>query len=347
MKQRNAVLDIAKGLSIFCVMIVHFEFVGLYSLGSAFSVPMFFILSGYLTKPQQDFGGYVKKRAARLMIPYAVTCAVIAVVATAFHILLRNEENPVRVFFRWIFAGVYGAGDTYTEPFFIPQIGGIWFMWAMLWGMIGLQLLLRLPKQIRWLVAVILFVAGTWTAEHCFWLPFSFQAGLCAIGFMYIGYVGKTLVPVYQKQSRLVKGLFLAVCVIGFGLFCYFFEGYWLVHCEYQHGILDILGSLCACVCALAASALIDRYGHLSKLILSWMGVNSLVILCVHIFELVAFPWDRFAGWVVSLGVSEYLASALVVRLCKVIWITIASILCVRWNVTRRIFGLPVLPKKQ
>ena len=51
--KRNRMLDIARGMAMMGVFLLHFQFVGLYPLGGVL-VALFYVISGYLTKPRPD-----------------------------------------------------------------------------------------------------------------------------------------------------------------------------------------------------------------------------------------------------------------------------------------------------
>ena len=340
LKERNESLDIARGIGMIGVILIHMEFVGLYPACAAFCVPIFFLISGYLTRPAADLKKYILKRAKQLMLPYAFTCTVIIVLAFALSLMLADAASPGETLIKWAYAALYGAGDEYTSPFYIPSIGAIWFLWASLWGMILLQLVLKIAKVMWQSFAVLaIFLVGLITARFI-WLPFSIQAGMCAAGFMYIGYEVRELFPMYVTWRGELKAMLLAGCAVAYGLFCYFFEGFWLVHCEIAHGPLDIIGSLAGCVLVMAVSELIARRGRLSKRVLAAIGRYSLVVLCMHIIELDIFPWDAVCAVMVSAGISQYLAWNVIVRLLKVTWIALASTACVKSPVARRIFSI-------
>ena len=84
-------------------------------------------------------------------------------------------ENAFDEFQNWCYAALYGAGDTYTEPFWIPGIGAIWFLWATFWGSIFLIISFKFDKYIRLLFIVGLFAVG-YFSRRIFWFPFSIQA---------------------------------------------------------------------------------------------------------------------------------------------------------------------------
>ena len=177
MQTRIRFIDIARGISIFAIIIGHLGVWSIIRVVFTFHVPIFFLITGYFMKlePTVDF---IRNKIRTLVVPYAVTCAVIIVCAGIYSFLVG--DNVVAVMLDWLYAAFYGAGDSYTEPFKIKAIGAIWFLWATFWGSLILQLSLKWKVHIRILWILALFTVGYMTAHRLFWFPLSIQAGCCA-----------------------------------------------------------------------------------------------------------------------------------------------------------------------
>ena len=59
---------------------------------------------------------------------------------------------------------------------------------------------------------------------------------------------------------------------------------------HFGRGVIDIIGSLCACYIIIIISKLLEII-KVSKII-ERIGKESLLILCVHIIDLTFIPWD-------------------------------------------------------
>ena len=127
--KRNRILDIARGMALVGTMIVHFQFVGLYPLGGVL-ITLFYVISGYLVKIHSDKKTFIKAKAKQLLIPYGVTALAMTICGAVSNVIFGNGESTGKVIVEWLYAAVYGAGDPYTEPFYIKSIGGIWFLLA-------------------------------------------------------------------------------------------------------------------------------------------------------------------------------------------------------------------------
>ena len=199
-------------------------------------------------------------------------------------------ENAFDEFQNWCYAALYGAGDTYTEPFWIPGIGAIWFLWATFWGSIFLRISFKFDKYIRLLFIVGLFAVG-YFSRRIFWFPFSIQAGACATMFIYMGYLwrgAKTKISELPKEVKIFSVLFALLTWISF---IKNFQSFWLVHCDIGRGIIDIFGCICACVIVILISKMIECKMKYIGGSLAYLGRDSLLILCVHIVELDLLPW--------------------------------------------------------
>lgn len=336
--QRNNTIDIARGIGMLGIMMLHMQLVITYPWGAS-AVPLFFVISGYLMKPIANKRSYTKNRLKRLLIPYGFTSLMMLLCAIFSNSIFPSDRSNGTVILEWIYAAVYGAGDPYTEPFYIKSIGGIWFLLATLWAALFMQWIIDRKWGWQIICVSVLFLTGVATSA-LFWFPFSIQAGMCSTVYMYIGYLAKEGLPWLQKQSKAVKGGFLLISITACVAFYRFFEAFWLVHCEFAHGIFDIIGSLGAVVCYLMISAVLSRHCNLLGKALAVIGKYSIVILCVHIIELEAFPWGEVVNALIAHGVSEYMASAVWLRVFKIVWIAAATVFCIYCPITRKIFGI-------
>ena len=80
---------------------------------------------------------FTKKKTRTLLVPYALACLAIILIAGIAACFTGN--NALTVMGNWLYASVYGAGDSYSEHFRIKAIGAVWFLWAAFWGNLLLQ----------------------------------------------------------------------------------------------------------------------------------------------------------------------------------------------------------------
>lgn len=119
-KDRIVEFDIAKGIAILGIMMVHIpsEY-RLIRYGIAFHVVVFFAVAGILEDRQETklvFLKYVKKKAEGLLYPYFTLSGTYICVYTVFSMLIK-KELPIRFIIRNIYLTISGIG-----------IGTLWFL---------------------------------------------------------------------------------------------------------------------------------------------------------------------------------------------------------------------------
>ncbi len=285
---RISYLDIAKGISIICIILGHLGKFTITRVVFTFHVPIFFLISGYFIDDKLKIWDFTKKKAKRLLIPYYITCLVIILLGLYFTFTIGTYKGR---FLYWLKASLYAAGSPHSKPFEINQIGAIWFLWALFWGSIFLRISLAMRKEIRIIFIGALFLVGYYT-RNLFWLPLSIQPGACSVLFMYIGYLIKTYKDKIDKIPKPIKVIGSLVALIITILFIKNFKTFFLVECDIGRGVIDIIGCLCSCWIVILISQFIDRHTHILKNTFINIGEHSLILLCVHIVELNLLPWS-------------------------------------------------------
>jgi fucose 4-O-acetylase-like acetyltransferase len=336
-------IDIARGIAIICIILGHLDVWAIVRIVFTFHVPIFFIITGYFTNTNNTIKSFIKKKFQTLIIPYIITCILTVVLAVIFNIALYDSYNTRQVVKDWVYASLYGAGTYHYEPFFIKQIGAIWFLWATFWASIFLRLILKLKPSYRIIPVILLFAIGYLTKSV--WLPLSIQPGCCAVLFMYIGYLVNDAKVCLKSLASEIKITFtvLALCV-----WLYFikdFQSFGFVICDFGRGVVDIFGCLCGCYIVTLVSFGIEKCSRLLTNILSFLGKYSIFMLCAHILELNLFPWylitDSFAAHGISSNISLY-----VIIICKFIWAISFTVICSKSNLIRRVSGMSLIQKK-
>ena len=294
-------VDIAKGISIICIILGHLGIHNITRVVFTFHVPIFFLITGYFIRVKEGVRDFAVKKARTLLVPYFVTSLVMIAIAAGIGLRDGSVLHNVKV---WTYAALYASGGRYDKPFYIKEIGAIWFLWASFWGCLFLRAALNL--EARWRIAVIaaLFAFGYYS-RNLFWFPLSIQAGACATAFMYAGHlfrVEKGILRGLSNETR-VFGTLVALCT--WVMFIKDFQAFWLVNCDFGRGIVDIFGCICACYIVLLGAYYLDRMGQAeaaggsaaggvaARLAggLAYIGKYSLMVLCIHIVELNFLPW--------------------------------------------------------
>ena len=74
------------------------------------------------------------------------------------------------------------------------------------------------------------------------------------------------------------------------------------MHCDIGRGIVDVFGSMCACVVVIYISKMVEIKFRIAGKFLAFFGRYSLLVLCVHIIELDLFPWWMITGRFEGMG---------------------------------------------
>ena len=302
MKSRLEFIDIARGIAIISIILGHMGSWQINRIVFTYHVPLFFFVSGYFIDTRRNAKEFVIHKIKTLLIPYTVTCIVIIAINMFFNYYIQGAEKAIEAIKYWSYASVYGAGDSYQEPFQIAAIGAIWFLWATLWGSLFLRISLRLSQVMRICMISGLFLLG-YFSRLWFWFPFSFQAGCCATLFMYFGYLFKYEEPVLKELSKEIKCVAMLFALAIWIEFMKNFQSFWLVHCDIGRGVIDIFGCICGVSIIFIISWYIEKYiGFLAKP-LQYIGKFSILALCIHIIEMDVFPWGNLTAAILARGI--------------------------------------------
>lgn len=336
--ERNQHVDAARGIAMICIVLGHLGNSGINHFVFTFHVTIFFLLTGYYINTKTSARNFIKKRFRTLIIPYAVTCLAVLILTVPFNILLNNGDDNLNMLKRYFLASLYGAGDSYQEPFTIYGIGAIWFLLATFWGAVALRLLLNLSRiWLRILLVITVFAASYYSSSLC-WLPFSIQAGGCALLFMYIGYIGQRIIPIFKRSGSEIKMTVLCLMLWIWIEFIINFRSFWLVHCDIGRGAIDVVGSICACCCVLFISRLICLKPNFIANALAYLGRYSLLVLSVHLVELDTIWWRNCAEMIFGSSITD--VGFLWFRIIGKFAIIIPCVIILsKWKFSRKIFG--------
>lgn len=136
--QRIPSFDIAKAIALGAAIFGHCSFGGaptsLVDFSYSFSMPTFFFISGYFCKKEPLGAGAIKKSASSLLIPYAITSALL-IFLLAMRAALLPSEQVLPTVATWIVAALYGSGGMFPGmPEGVIAIGAIWYLWALFRG---------------------------------------------------------------------------------------------------------------------------------------------------------------------------------------------------------------------
>ena len=338
-------VDVAKGLAMICIVLGHLGSSIINRVVFTFHVPIFYLISGYFISAEEKLSSFIVKKLRTLIVPYYLTCGIIVVLGFLKGLVVSGIGTALADAKYWIYASIYGAGDSYQEPFFIAAIGAIWFLWALFWGSIFLKISLKMKPVFRLAFVIALFLLGYFTRSW-FWFPLSIQAGCCATLWVYIGYLFKRSKEIREKLPPQCKYIALLFCIVVWVFFIIQFQTFWLVHCDIGRGVVDIFGSLCASYAVIWIARLIWHIPGVGRG-LAYLGKYSLFMLCIHIIELDLISRERVM-WMLSTHIpASPVVIFLIFIIVKLIIIIALTVLASKITFIKRLFGIRVETKKE
>lgn len=304
-------LDMAKGLAMVCVVLGHCmsDTTGLHDLVYSFHMPLFFMLAGYTMRPKPR-KTVLASSFKRLIVPYMAVCCILLL----FAVVPPNSINPnldsQRSLAVVAIEALYASGqegDIAGHTF--QAIGAIWFLPCLFWARLVLnEVLLRTQghsglKRLMQPAAVIAITVLGFAVGNMQRLPFDLDTALVAVFFMYVGYLAKAF-DISKAPGWVWLGLvavWMLYSVAGnneMAIRAYLDNPYSMV--TSAAGSLVIMKmcveveKLGAAACdAQGAAATLSRAVRRFNKIVAWIGVQSLMVLCVHRVESAVFNWQK------------------------------------------------------
>ena len=335
--QRKMFLDVARGISMICIVLGHLGVSSLNRIVFTFHLPVFFLLSGYFIDLKRPWKELLKHKVRTLIVPYYFSCLLMLIASICITVFVYREQYTMDSLISFLKAVIYSSGDHWTEPFEIPAIGALWFLWATFFGCILLRLVTRLKPLLQVPVVFAIFAAGKLTADAFFIFPLSIQPACCALLFMYVGFLVRNTESVFSKTSRALQVFALLFAAWVWIDFIRNFKSFWLVHCDVGRGVIDIFGALCASAVVFFISKLLADYVMPVGRALSFLGRNSIIFLCAHVIEML-FPYSVLITKL--FGEIGEVPSLLLIILLKFVWIIPVTVLFANVNWIRKVFGL-------
>lgn len=289
-KIRLDYLDIAKALTIYIVVIGHvpdsFDAPFYRMVMYTFNMPLFFIVSGAVTKRHSHFEKYnlknflefVKKNFLALVVPYLIWS------------LIYMQFDIKKIPFI-----LYGTRWSLNEA---ASNTVFWFLPCLFSSRIIVELLLWLSTKFKIhrrafasIAAIILFVLGFVLPVPEMQLPFGLSQAPIASGFILLGYALKGVMDEFHKKGILLHVIVLTMSTILFYIGVFVIEGQELVSmfvCTYGNPIRFFVNATTGCVMTMSLSSLIAKIpekalGEKVRSFLLWLGRSTMGIYLVHV----------------------------------------------------------------
>lgn len=290
MPSRLTFIDVAKGLSIFLVVLAHavlpYEtldngFYAFVEAGALYRIPLFFLLSGiffcYMPAPQD----FISKRANALLIPYFVALILLCCAYLAF---------SDKTFLHRFVHGLYGTGQTLDwEPmWFLPHL---FVLHSFAYLLFRYTLLGNLPKPQQLLTISLLLCLGV-AGIDLFWkkifvlfgmqiyipgLPYSVDVLLISNFYFMLGFILNNQLKTFIPNKIAVLFCLVIFCAIYTQTSAFINLNSRL----YQAPLFAFIGSLTGIYLMLTVAFYLDKKASLRHVPIM-LGKASLYILLFH-----------------------------------------------------------------
>lgn len=285
-------VDSVKGIAILLTIVGHTVSYNLYGsslrgLIFSFHMPLFFILSCYTYKPSasvEQFKGKAKHAFQHLIGPaifvYGLNTLITCVRTQPDILSLHYWKNLVYTF-------LFASGVSLTfNGFDVAQMGIPWFFFALFIGRSVFDYLhLAFPAiQLPAIVALIGF-SGIFFGKFQ-WLPFSMDIALAAMPFFYFGFCMKKSNLQEKASSKfLIWGLVWLVTL--FLAFPHYEEWTYLELAVRRYNFFPIsyLTAIAGTMCLSEFCIILEQHFDIILKPFTYLGRNSLYVLCVHILD--------------------------------------------------------------
>ena len=334
-KKRIDWVDVAKGIAMILVIVVHAEehfmpgtLVSTKIPIYTFHMPLFFFMSGYLFSMKNSFGEFLKNKCKRILIPYVCLGTLLAL----FNAFWQGRNPFGEPWFQKdvFFGNLWGL-------LFQNRMWTLWFIACLFWLNILFYVIVRFVKNEKVKAAVVVLMAAAgiiyykmggsslyWNVDVCF----------TAMPFFYVGYVCRKTDFINQKilGSKWKWGLCIgfvvidAICTIVnlklTGQFLEFFSK------QYGIAVLTYIGAFAG---TFAVIILADACRGFKPL--KYIGENSMMFYAWHqtmllpVIEVMFQKMDLFQGdWI--LGGEYYARLVLSTLLCCIFSAVLNEIIC-------------------
>ena len=280
---RITYIDIFKGIGILFMVMGHIGFSSIFDKWiHAFHMPMFFFISGYLSKniSQPNGGGreYILKKIKTLIVPY--------ISFGFFHFIFWYIViNKMQYHFGLL------KNLLWTNTYTLPIAGALWFLTALFFVDIFYLLIEKFItcNFLKFFIILLISTFGTIeTKVFPFRFPYAIDSAFVGIGLFYIGRLVKN-----HKEEKIIHSLLnmkvLSIIILTFVVgMLIFLNGYINMRSsKYAFIPLFWINAIFSSIIILNISKFMEKlFAHgIFKLIkkeLTFVGSNSIVYVCLN-----------------------------------------------------------------
>ena len=298
-----------------------------------FHMPMFFMIAGYFISERLMVNEYSIKRSKRLLIPYVITCLV-ADLLCSIVVMLKEHEISIAMneFIKRLWITIYGSGSGHGSIVTRSEIGMMWYLLGLLWSSIVVKAICK--NKFAGIIALLISSIAIGSTTIFGWIPLSFQSGLGAVMWVWIGYYVKKN-ELLDEIKRFVVSPWILLIFVAWILSAV----YGVTHLYgnyYRLGVVDAVGAVAGSLLIFGLCEAVSEKESWFRKCLAWIGVNSLLIYCLHFLENNVMPVDRVLKVV---GLSDLTLIALLSWLIIVVLCCLLVMVLKRIQIVKVIFG--------
>ncbi len=277
-------VDVAKGIAILLMVMGHeVRNQWVYTIIFSFHMPLFFILSGYTSRPVKSWQLYIQKFQKSFTRIWLV--AVSMTILFAIEYKLFNHDFALTHQILW--GNIWGS-NIYSLNIISVQI--MWFLFTFFWAKLLFDLFqIVFNDQTN---SILLLIMTIISIHYCngfkHWLPQTFDLVPIAALFMWCGYYFRKHQKKFLKYWQMeivLSAIIWAICI------------YFKLHIElairsYPHGLLTIIEAVCGTVVVCFASKILTKFHEFHFLRIA--GQHTLLMMCIHQLDFYFAVWFRY-----------------------------------------------------
>ncbi len=284
-------IDITKGIAMLCVVAGHLGNSNVNHVVYGFHLTVFFLLSGYTLKEVTFNSYYISNKFNRIMKPYFYTCFFVLLFDLINSIVIYHDAKITtltsiigRDLLRSFFAS--GTITTFGTIELGSRIGAIWFLPALFFAIILVQWSIYQfsSSKKQYIILSIIYVCSYVSAKFL-WLPFSIQSGgMCAIFLL----VGRDIKK-YKIMKRLNHWHYIVMFLIAILGMNKGYTNIYYVSCNVPDIFLSLIVTLSMSILLFNIAQKVEKFIGIISFVkqgLLYIGQNSILYLCVHLFEM-------------------------------------------------------------